>query len=326
MLMMGEVHTGLLRCLGELSETECREVLSLISGERARISQRPLPYAVSPELLTGVDCRLPSASNARIRGIGTVAHRAVIVGGRVLQASSYAVVEPARADNRASWSHYLARPGVVEVLGRQRRADMAEGLTARELPMDCLNLGAISGRLMNAVQDAPQLDRKPPFKSARTQLRWVLEAGDGPRDLRLTLGRGSLRTLRVAGEFTSEVVAFCEDLALHDWLLTTLQAIIQRALIGISSPAQIATRLSPAIDHLLHLWMPAVRVDDAFHPLWEDLERKPGFTRQWKASVERIRDQIAVNTLLLLSVTPETGRERDGAVPQPRPEAPPRSS
>ncbi|MCG5220006.1 SCO2521 family protein [Streptosporangium sp. KLBMP 9127] len=320
MLIMGEVHTGLLRNLGELSETECREVLRLTSGEEPRTWQRPLLYAISPDVLTGVDCRLPSSSGARIRGTGTVSHRATIVGGRVLQGSSYTTLLRSDSDQRLPWSHYLAAPGVVEVYGRPRWQDMADGFVTPEPPMDVLNVGAISGRLMGAVQDSARLDRKTPFKTTRTRLRWLFERddarGDGRPAMRLTLGRDTMRTLRFTGEPTTDVVAFCEDLALHDWLLTTLQTLIQRALIGTAAPAQIAARLSPAIDHLLHLWMPGARVEEPFLPFWEELERHPGFTRQWTSSVARIRDQITVNTLSLLSVT-ESRREADGD-PSPR--------
>lgn len=316
MLIVGEVHTGLLRNLGELSEAQCREALCLVSGEQVRTSLRPLPHAISPEILSGVDCRLPSLSGARIRATGTVTHRAAITGGRILQGSSYAFIVPSETDHRMAWSHYLARPGQVEVQGRARWRDMADGFMASELPLDILDFGAISGRLMNRVQDSPQLDRKTPFKTTRTRLRWVLERGEageeGRPPIRLTLWNGMLRTLRLTGEPDARIVAFCEDLALHDWLLTTLQSLIERALIGTATPTRIATKLSPAIDHLLHLWMPGARVDDSFRPFWEELERHPGFSRQWKSSVARIRDQIAVNTLSLLSVMAESRREADG--------------
>lgn len=326
MLIVGEVHTGLLRNLGELSETQCREALCLISGEQARTSLRPLSYAISPEVLTGVDCRLPTLSGARIRATGTVTQRATITGGRILQGSSYALIVPSERDYRMPWSHYLARPGQVEVQGKPRWRDMADGFMAAELPLDILNFGAISGRLMNRVQDSAQLDHRTPFKTTRTRLRWVLEQGKAEDDdqppVRLTLWKGMFRTVRLTGDPTTEIIAFCEDLALHDWLLTTLQALIERAVIGIATPTQIAAKLSPAIDHLLHLWMPGVRMDDSFGRFWEELERHPGFTRQWKSSVERIRDQIAVNTLSLLSVMAESRREADGE-PSPRRGTPP---
>jgi hypothetical protein len=53
------------------------------------------------------------------------------------------------------------------------------------------------------------------------------------------------------------------------------------------------------VEHLLHLWMPGARVDRSLAPLWDVLEREPGFTRQWRTLVRRIRDQLA-----LLQVAP----------------------
>ena len=60
------------------------------------------------------------------------------------------------------------------------------------------------------------------------------------------------------------------------------------------------SRLRPVIDHLLHLWMPGAQVDRGLMSIWADLERKPGFTRQWEASVNRVRDQVSLHTLQLL--------------------------
>ena len=96
------------------------------------------------------------------------------------------------------------------------------------------------------------------------------------------------------------VVEFCEDLALHDWLLTTLLRMLERSRIGIDSRSDVVRALRPAVDHLLHLWMPAARGDEISAALWDRLERRPGLSRQWHASVDRIRDQIALSTIGLL--------------------------
>ncbi len=58
--------------------------------------------------------------------------------------------------------------------------------------------------------------------------------------------------------------------------------------------------LRPAVDHLLHLWMPRAHVDRSLGHLWDELEQEPGFTRQWRSLVQRIRDQLAVQTIPLL--------------------------
>ncbi|WP_204073913.1 SCO2521 family protein [Planotetraspora phitsanulokensis] len=296
---MGEVHTGLLQNSGEIPESTCRDVLQLLSGERVRVSRRPIVYAVSPDLLTGVDCRLPSASQSRIRGAGTVLSRSSITGGRVVQGSSHTRIERSGSDRRQPWSHYLARPGVVEALGKAKPRDLADGF-AEEPSADGLDLGAISARFMDVVQSSPLLDRRAPFKIARTRLRWVAEPGEPA--IHFTLHSDQMRTVRLVhtGEFTPAVVDLCEDLALHDWLLTALLVIIERARIGGTPGPEAAAKLAPAVDHLLHLWMPSARVDDLLSPYWESLDRRPGFTRQWQSLVDRVRDQLAVHTLAFL--------------------------
>ncbi|MEU8277679.1 SCO2521 family protein [Microbispora bryophytorum] len=312
MLVMGEVHTGLLQNSGEISESTCRQVLALMAGETVRVSRRPIVHALSPERLTGVDCALPTGSRSRVRGVGTVMSRCAVTGGRVAQGSSYVRVVRSEADRRLPWSHYLARPGVVEVLGKAKAADLAEGFTGDSAPGGtggaCLNLGAVSGRFLDLVQASPLLDRRAPFKIPRTSLRWVAETGEP--SIRFTLHTEQERTLRLThpGPFTPAVVDLCEDLATHDWLLTSLLVIVERARIGGTQGAQAVARLAPAIDHLMHLWMPAARVEEWLTPFWESLERRPGFSRQWRSLVDRVRDQVAMNTLALLNATAEAGR------------------
>ncbi|MFC6086480.1 SCO2521 family protein [Sphaerisporangium aureirubrum] len=309
MLVMGEVHTVLLQNSGELPESDCEKILALLAGERVRLSRRPVAHAVSPETLTGVDCRLPSASRARVRGVGTVVTRCAVTGGRVAQASAYARVTRAGVDRRLPWSHYLAVPGTIEVLGKAREDDLAAGCVA-ELPAEVLDLGAICGLRLDAVQSAPLLDRRAPFRASRTRLRWV--AGTGDPSIHLTVHDERLRTLRLSHPegFTAGVVDLCEDLALHDWLLTALLLTVGRArrdgAAGLHVP-----KLDVAIDHLLHLWMPAARLPDALLPLWEALDRRAGLTRQWRSLVDRVRDQVAMNTLALLRTTADAGGEEN---------------
>jgi hypothetical protein len=54
--------------------------------------------------------------------------------------------------------------------------------------------------------------------------------------------------------------------------------------------------------------MPAARLDLELTTVWESLERRPGFSRQWQASVNRIRDQIALSTITLLNREPSRMR------------------
>jgi hypothetical protein len=94
--------------------------------------------------------------------------------------------------------------------------------------------------------------------------------------------------------------ALCEDLALHDWLLTTLLSLIERSRIGSGSRSEIVRRLQPAVDYLLHLWMPAARIDQALADVWHCVEQSPGFSRQWQINVDRVRDQLALGTMEML--------------------------
>ena len=92
----------------------------------------------------------------------------------------------------------------------------------------------------------------------------------------------------------------CEDLALHDWLLTTVVRMLDSSRLGAADGPSAVLALRPAVDHLLHLWMPRAHVDRTLGHLWDVLEREPGFTRQWQTLVQRIRDQLAVQAIPLL--------------------------
>jgi hypothetical protein len=314
MLTLGEVHTGLLGNRASVAQHLATQMLSLQLGERVRRSERPIVYVVSPELLTGVDCRLATSSGARVRGIGTAVSRAAITGGHVLQGSTYALIVKSDADRRLPWSHYLSRPGIIETLGKTDSADLAGGfLTAKQAPIS-LDLGAISSRVMDMVQRSPDLDRAPPFRMTRTRLRWVVvvdSAQHAGSRARFTIDSPTVRTLRltVVEDDLTAAVELCEDLALHDWLLTALLETIERSRVGDSPRPQVVDKLRPAIDYLLHLWMPAARLKESMLPLWGSLEQQPGFTKQWEASVSRIRDQVALSTIAQLSAITEKTRE-----------------
>ncbi|MGQ0718354.1 MAG: SCO2521 family protein [Pseudonocardiales bacterium] len=315
MLTLGEVHTGLLRNRASVTQHLATQVLSLLLGEQVRRSERPIVHAVSPDLLTGVDCRLATSSGARVRGIGTAVSRAAITGGHVLQGSTYAQVVKSDVDRRLPWSHYLSRPGAIETFGKTDRADLAGGfLTAKQSPTN-LDLGAISGRMMDMVQRSAALDNTMPFRVARTRLRWVVAvdaAQPAASRAKFTIESSTVRTLRltVVKNDLPAAVELCEDLALHDWLLTALLEMIERSQIGASPRPQVVDRLRPAIDYLLHLWMPAARLNESMLPLWESLERQPGFSKQWEVSVSRIRDQVALSTIVQLGSWAEKNAER----------------
>jgi hypothetical protein len=304
LLIVGEIRTGVLRNSGSLVRTQVAELLRLIPGERVWISERPVPLAVSPARFTGVDCVLATASRAQCRGVGTVSARAVVTGGRVLQGSAHAVLERGRADRRLPWAHYLASPGVVRTIGRFDERDLVAGYLADAAPTDSIDLGAVADRLMTSVQISRLLDHEIPLRARRTRLRWAATVTDDDTAApaaEFTIVDDVIRTLRttVPGDTVEHLSGFCENLALHDWALTTLLDIVDRSNLG-SLEKMTFARLRPAIDHLLHLWMPGAHVDASLLPLWDCLEQRPGFSRQWLATVDRIRDQLAMQTLTAL--------------------------
>ncbi|UXY19679.1 SCO2521 family protein [Streptomyces cynarae] len=304
-LACGEVRTCLLPSFHALDGRAAAQLLRLRADEHVRVSERPNLYALSPDVLTGVDCRLPTSNGAKVRAVGTVAARAALTEGRVLQATAYFSAPSAGPDTRRPWGHYLVRPGLVEPFGKLPEQATAEGVL-RGGARGELDLGMIVEGLLAQLLRHPLLDHKAPFKSRRTHLRWVARRapeGEGPSLQRFTLAEHGLRTveLRLPEDVPAAAAAgLCEDLALHDWLLTTVVHMLDSSRLGAADGPSAVLALRPAVDHLLHLWMPRAHVDRTLGHLWDVLEREPGFTRQWQTLVQRIRDQLAVQAIPLL--------------------------
>ena len=302
-LLLGEIKTCLLHHSTSLDSASVAALLALVPGERVRSSQRPIAHAISPTRLTAVDCPLPTGSRSRCAGVGTVSTHAVVTGGRTLQGSATVRIERGSADHRQPWSHYLARPGVVETVGKLADDDVAAGFLTEHAPSTSIDLGAIAEQQISDVQLTSRLDHRTPLRAQRTRLRWAASTATGraPRGAEFTIVDDTVRTLRVEvrEQDLADVLGFCENLALHDWVLTTLLTIVDRSRLG-AADLTAFDRLQPAVDHLLHLWMPGAHVAPTMTPLWESLEQRPGFTRQWAATVNRIRDQLALHTLSTL--------------------------
>jgi len=304
---IGEIRTGLLSNSSTLPRGDLSKLLDLVPGEPVRHWERPIGRAVSPELANGVDCLIPMADSARLRGVGTVLTHAVVTGGRVLQTASLTRIDGTGSRLRRPWSHYTSQPGLLETLGPITPGELLDGYLEAKTTPDHLDLGAISNRLSLRIQQSPQLDRRLPLKFTWTRLRWVarldntLLAPASPA-AQFYLNGDSVRSLKIwaPGVQLSDLVDLCLDLALHDWVLTTLTQKINQLDPGTGDRANTISRLRPVIDHLLHLWMPGAQVDRGLMSIWADLERKPGFTRQWEASVNRVRDQVSLHTLQLL--------------------------
>jgi len=305
MVILGEVHTGLLQTRAPLDTGQAARLLELVPGESVLVSERPMPFARSPRVLTGVDCDLPGASGRSTRVIGAVAAWGTLTGGHIVQGSAYAEIAATDRTHRLPWSHYLARPGLLEAVGRRPGADLAPAFLSGG-DRDTLDLGAIAARVVDRLQGSDLLVRGSPVKAARTKLRWAArtDQGPGPARVEFRIEPRGLRTLLVSGSDlpTDSLAALCEDIAAHDWLLTVLIDLVRKSAAAPDRRAAI-DRLLPAIDYLLHLWMPAARLTGDVLAVWEALESRPGFTRQWETLVRRIRDQLSVGAVTALAGT-----------------------
>lgn len=304
LVTMGEVHTGLLHHSSAVSPASATRLLDVVLGQRVVRSDRPISYVLSPNQLTGVDCLLPAASGAKIRGIGTAVSRTALTGGHVLQGSTYVQVRRSALARRLPWSHYLDRPGIVETLGKADGRQLADGFLEGKPAGSQLDLASIARLAMDSIQDQRDLDHRSAFRSSRTRFRWVVPPDSaGQKQVVFGIVNDVTRTVRLPSRpiDVTSVAQLCEDLALHDWLLTTLLLLIERSRIGFGTRATVVERLQPAVDFLLHLWMPAARTDRALGDVWEGVEQGSGLSRQWQVNVDRVRDQLALGAMEKLS-------------------------
>jgi hypothetical protein len=309
-LTIGEVHTGLLLTSTAVSDDTAAELLMIVPGRSVRIRQRPIRYAWSPEVLTGVDCSAPVAGGREVRVVGTPATQLSLTDGRIIQARTHATFRQGPVGRRRPWAHYLTQPGVLEVLDKASEESLAAGFLHGPATSAVLDLGAVNARVLAAVQRSAGLDRNPPFRSRRTRLRWSAEYSDLGQEIAFTLGADGLRTVRLrAAEPDPRMLAdFCADLALHDWLLSTLLDIVDRALARSRPAPERISMLRPGVDHLIHAWMPSAHVSKSLERVWQELDLRAGFSLQWQTTVQRIRDQLSVGLIEALRMSTEPPR------------------
>lgn len=311
-LVCGEVHTCLLPTREAVDERAAVQLLRLRADEQVRLSRHPNRHAVSPDVLTGVDCRLPTATGARSRVVGTVTARAALIEGRVLQSTAYFSAPASGPDRRRPWGYYLVRPGWLIPVGRLPQSSVAEGFLTgyRQGELDVASIA--ESLLARICRQHPILDYDTPLTTVDTNLRWTAAAAaDGEEaSLRFTKADAGLRTVELrlpCGTAPAVAAEFCEDLALHDWLLTTVANKLDGLQAGSAEDRVVLKVLRPLVDHLLHLWMPQARVDPTLHTAWELLEKNAGYSRHWNALARRIRDQLAVRAIHLRNEVPTSG-------------------
>jgi hypothetical protein len=309
-LTIGEVHTSLLPTSAAVSADTAADLLAVVPGGSVGTRQRPVRYAWSPEVLSGVDCLAPLADRREVRVVGTPATRLSLTDGHIIQAGTHATLQYEPTGRRRPWGHYLANPGVLEVLGAASEENLATGFLRGPGTMAALDLSTVNVRALTAIQRSKQLDHNPPFRTRRTRLRWSAEPAKSEQAIIFTLGDDGLRTVRLrAEELDPRALAyFCADLALHDWLLSTLLDIVDRAVARTRPAAELISMLRPGVDHLVHAWMPAAHVSSALSRVWQEIDLKSGFSAQWQKTVERIRDQLSVGIIEALQQFTERPR------------------
>ncbi|WP_030441976.1 SCO2521 family protein [Actinoplanes subtropicus] len=307
MLIAGEVQTGVLRGGGPVTGDVAARLVDLVTGEAVLVSERPRSYVRAPDKPVGVDCPIgASGPNRRPRGIGTAWQRAAILDGHVVQGSAYATIRRAEQSARQPWSYYMTRPGVIESVGRTRWKELADAFAAPVRDADALDLGGIAGQAADRVQRNHRAGGRPGLRAARTRLRWtaLVEPCDpSPCEVHFATYGEDLRVLSftVSEVAARRVAVVAEDIALHDWLLTVLLEEVRKAAIGVLPRDEVIRRLLPAIDYLLHLWLPRTTDDDLARALWSVLENRVGLSRQWNLLVYRIRDQLSAGAVAALS-------------------------
>jgi hypothetical protein len=325
MLVIGEVQTSLLPYPGALPPAMVAAALDLVSGQPVSSWERPIRLSRSPARLTGVDCWLTTASGRQARGVGTVLGRAVVIGGRILQGSTAAVLAETGVTHRRTWAEYLTSPGTIELIKRAPADDLAEGflrgrqdqtnvaeLRPQSEPGSTLDLGAITERIVNEVVRRERTRHGPPFRS-RTSLRWVArgaEPGAAP-SIELDLRRRDRYVqIRVAADKLSEVAGLSEELARFDWLLTTVDWLIDRSGVGAARPTD-PESLRLAVTHLLHLWVPSDGLVAELRPVRDQFDISLRLSRQWDALADRIRDALRLDVFDRVTVPDMTAPRRE---------------
>jgi hypothetical protein len=165
------------------------------------------------------------------------------------------------------------------------------------------DFGAVCDRLARRVQNSAMLQGTAPLLFQWTRLRWAAWVPDRPPQearptaaMQLTDDLSRTLQLNVFASSVEEISEFCGDLALHDWILTTVIRRMER-ISGLDAGADVR-EISPAVSRLLHLWMPAARVNAELAEVWKGFEHRPGFSRQWNSLVARMRDQLSLHTAL----------------------------
>lgn len=294
-LGFGEVRTCLLQNLGTLSPSASVALLQLTPGSPVSKVDRPVRRIVSPEQVTGIDCRLQVAREGRGRAIGTVLSHAVLTNGRILQGTAHVVLTPASSTERREWRHYLRRQGVVEVMGSPRPDNVIDGYLTDVSPPRGLDLASICDRIIEDVQWSSRLNHTTALRAGTAAVRWAatLAADTGPTVAIAKSDQPNVHVIRLSGapDDLPMLIRFCEEFALHEWLLTTVQdVIVPRAETDIARDRDPLDTVLFALNELVPLWMPPTHLNSDMKALWEAMESRTHYSRLFERQAARLRD------------------------------------
>ena len=294
-LAFGETRTCLIQNRSTLTPSASVALMQLTPGSPVSKVDRPVRRVVSPEQVTGVDCRLNVAREGRGRAIGTVLSHAVVTNGRILQGTAHVALAPASSTERREWRHYLRRQGIVEVLGSPKPHNVLDGYLADVSPARGLDLASISDRIVDDVQQSNVLDHTTALRARTATVRWAATLAP---DARPTVGitksdLPNFHVIRLNGALDDlpMLIRFCEEFALHEWLLTTVQdVIVPRAETDIARDRDPLDSLLFALNELVPLWMPPTHLGTDMKALWDAMESRTHYSRLFERQVARIRD------------------------------------
>lgn len=294
-LALGEVRTCLIQNLGTLSPSATVALMQLTPGSPVSKVERPVRRVVSPEQVTGVDCRLHVAREGKGRAIGTVLSHAVTTNGRVLQGSAHVTLVAAGSTERREWRHYLRRPGVVEVIGSPNPNNVTDGFLSDTSPSRGIDLSSISDHIIDTVQQSPKLDYHTALRASTAVIRWAaaLHPDSEPGVAIVKSDVPNMHVLRLAGrpEDLPLLLRFCEEFALHEWLLTTVKdVIVARAEMDIERDRDPLDSLLFALNQLVPLWLPPTYLSGRMKVLWDGVESRTHYTTVFDRQVARVRD------------------------------------
>jgi hypothetical protein len=295
MVIAGAVHTALLRNSRGVSPQRARQILAFIDGAPVTVSAHPRARAVSPRLLTGVDCEIRTHTGRRPRGVGTVVSHGVLTGGHIAQGSAWTTVAAEPTARRLPWSFYMGVPGTLHLIGRIDPRDLDGHVSTGA---GALDLGIAAEERIRVMQRHPSLDTAVPIRVKRTTLRWHVGADrDAPIRIGFTDTADGHRAdvLLPTGDATPDAyAAMAEEIALRHWLMTTLTDIVQQGILSTDRDERLR-RLAPVLDHLAHLWpTTATHLDPCLTGMVRTIDDRVGMTVQWRATIDRVRDQFAL--------------------------------